>query len=188
VPEFNAAHKLPGGRLSETKLALRITEALNKRFGAGDWLLPGPIATPYLNLKLVDARKLDRGQVEEVAAAAARLEPHIARVYTRTQLMNGMAPQDPISRAVSLSFYEPRSSDLYILPEPYYLFEATGTSHGTPYDYDTHVPVIFLGPGIKPGRYRQAVLVNDVAPTLADMLGVEAPTASAGRVLREILQ
>jgi hypothetical protein len=99
-----------------------------------------------------------------------------------------MVPQDTISRAVSLSFYEPRSSDLYILAEPYYLFEASGTSHGTPYDYDTHVPVIFVGPGIKPGRYSQPIVVNDVAPTLAEMLGIEAPTASCGRVLSEMLQ
>ena len=180
---------MPGGRLSEAHLANRITEALNKRFGQGDWLLPGgTMAAPYFNLKLVEARKLDRAQVEEVAAAAARQEPHIARVFTRTQILNGMLPTDPISRAVALSFYEPRSSDLYILPEPYYLFEASGTSHGTPYDYDSHVPVIFWGPGIKPGRYSNSVVVNDVAPTLANMLGIETPAASYGRVLTEMLE
>ena len=186
MPEVNQKRKMPGGRLSAKDLAQRITGALNERFGAGDWLLPGVIATPYLNLKLVEARRLDRAQVERVAADAARGEPHIARVYTRTQLLNGEVQQDPISRAVSLGFYEPRSSDLYILPEPYYLFEATGASHGTPYDYDNHVPVIFLGPGIKAGRYSGHILVNDVAPTLADILGIEAPSGSSGRVLSEM--
>ena len=121
VPEVNQEYKMPGGRLSELRLAQKITAALNKRFGIGDWLLPGPIATPYLNLKLVESRGLDRAQVERVAADAARGEPHIARVYTRTQLMSGAVQQDPLSRAISLGFYEPRSSDLYILPEPYYL-------------------------------------------------------------------
>jgi arylsulfatase A-like enzyme len=74
-----------------------------------------------------------------------------------------------------------------ILPEPYYLFEATGTSHGTPYDYDSHVPLIFYGPGIKPGTYATRVAVNDVAPTLSEILHVERPSGSIGRVLSEIL-
>jgi hypothetical protein len=49
------------------------------------------------------------------------------------------------------------------------------------------VPVIFLGPQIKPGTYTNRIVVNDVVPTLAQILGVEAPTSSIGRVLSEIL-
>jgi len=75
-----------------------------------------------------------------------------------------------------------------LLQDPYYLFEATGTSHGTPYDYDTHVPVIFLGAGIKTGDYRQTITVNDIAPTLAELLGVEQPAGSIGRILSEIFE
>jgi arylsulfatase A-like enzyme len=89
---------------------------------------------------------------------------------------------------VSLTFFAPRSGDLYIVQEPYDLFDATGTSHGTPYDYDTHVPVIFLGPGIKPGIYSKAVAPNDIAPTLAQILGVQEPSGSMGQVLRAMLQ
>jgi hypothetical protein len=96
--------------------------------------------------------------------------------------------RDPVGNAVSLGFYAPRFGDLYILQEPYYLFDATGTSHGTPYDYDTHVPLIFYGPGIKKGVYTTRVAVNDVAPTLAQMLGVERPSGSIGQVLSQILQ
>jgi len=74
------------------------------------------------------------------------------------------------------------------LPEPYYLFEPTGTSHGTPYDYDTHVPLIFLGLGITAGTYSLAVGINDVAPTLAALLGVARPSGSHGRILNEMLE
>jgi len=188
VPEVNEARKMPGGRLSEVRLTQRITDALVKRFGQGDWLLPGPIASPYLNLKTIESHKLDRAEVERVAADAARGEPHIARVYTRTELLKGEVQQDEISHAVSVGFFAPRSSDLFILPQPYYLFEATGTSHGTPYDYDNHVPVMFFGPGIKPGIYARHIVVNDVAPTLASILGVEMPTSVVGRVLTEMLE
>jgi phosphopentomutase len=72
--------------------------------------------------------------------------------------------------------------------EPYWLFEAGGTSHGTPYNYDAHVPIVFFGAGIKAGRYNMKIAVNDIATTLATMLDVEPPSGSSGRVLTEMLQ
>jgi hypothetical protein len=142
---------------------------------------------PYLNLETIRTRKLNAADVEETAAEAARGEDHIARVYTRHELMNGQVQQDQIGRAFSLGFFAPRSGDLFVLQEPYFLFDATGTSHGTPYGYDTHVPVIFWGPGIKPGTYNQSVAVNDVAPTLASLLQIEPPSGAIGRILVEML-
>jgi hypothetical protein len=143
---------------------------------------------PYLNLKLVSSLKLHLADVERVAATAAAGVEHIARVYTAQDLATGAVQQDAISRAFTLSFYGPRSGDLFLLQEPYYLFDASGTSHGTPYAYDTHVPVIFWGPGIKPGSYGESIAVNDIAPTLAALLGTSEPSGSMGRVLTEILQ
>jgi hypothetical protein len=188
VPEVNEARKMPGGRLSAAHLRQTMTDALVKKFGPGDWLLPGLAQMPYLNLDLVQSKKLDAADVELVAAEAAMTEPHISRVYTRHDLMAGRVQQDDIGRAASLGFYGPRYGDLLVLQEPYYLFDATGTSHGTPYGYDNHVPVIFLGPGIKPGRYANRIAVNDVANTLAAILGVDAPEGSIGRILTEILE
>jgi predicted AlkP superfamily pyrophosphatase or phosphodiesterase len=188
VPEVNQARHMPGGRLNAQEVTEKITAALTKRFGPGAWLLPSPANMPYLNLKLAASLKADCGEVERVAAAAARTVAHIARVYTAGELQAGAVQEDAISRAFSLGFYAPRSGDLFILPEPYYLFEATGTSHGTPYVYDTHVPVLFLGPGIKPGSYNGRIAVNDIAPTLAALLGTSAPSGSIGRVLSEMLQ
>jgi len=188
VPEVNQARHMPGGRLVEMRLKAKITDALTRRFGAGEWLLPSSASMLYLNLKVAAALKADPVEVERVAAAAARTEDHIARVYTAQDLRMGNVPRDSIGRAFTLSFYAPRSGNLFILQEPYYLFEATGTSHGTPYTYDTHVPVIFYGRGIKPGTYREGIAVNDIAPTLAAMLAVAQPSGSIGRVLSEMLQ
>jgi predicted AlkP superfamily pyrophosphatase or phosphodiesterase len=187
VPEVNVARKMPGGRLNGSELTGKITDALSQRFGPGKWLLTGSPATLYLNLDLIRTQKLDAAEVEHVAAAAALEERHIARVFTRAQLLNGQVQQDAISRAFSLGFFPQRSGDLFVLQEPYYLFEPAGTSHGTPYDYDNHVPVIFLGPGIKPGKYSTRIAVNDIAPTLAEILNVEQPSGSIGRILSEIL-
>ena len=187
VPEVNQKRHMPGGRLNSQIVNGRIADALTKRFGPGAWLIPASPATmPYLNLKLVSALKLNLAEVEHVAAVAAAGVDHIARVYTAQELQSGAVQQDAIARAFSLSFYGPRSGDLFILQEPYYLFDATGTAHGTPYAYDTQVPVLFWGPGIKPGTYSGSIAVNDIAPTLAALLGTAQPSGSMGRVLREM--
>ncbi len=179
---------MPGERLSARALNDAIAAALGARFGPGKWLLPGQAAMIYLNLDLIAQLNLDRVEVERVAAQAARAEPHIARVYTHHDLAAGAVQHDAIGRAMTLGFYAPRSADLLIVQEPYALFDAApGSSHGTPYDYDTHVPLIFMGAQVKPGVYSGKVLVNDVAPTLARILGVETPSGSIGRVLTEIL-
>ncbi len=186
VPEVNQARNMPGGRLSAAHLAQHITDALVQRFGPGKWLMPGPANLPYLNLELIQSNKLDPAEVERVAAQAASSEEHIARVYTRHEILTGQVQRDVIGSAVTLGFFGPRSSDLVILQEPYYLFDATGTTHGTPYDYDNHIPIIFFGPGIKTGDYWQKIAMNDIAPTLSAMLGIEAPSGSIGRVLTEL--
>ncbi|HLG99733.1 MAG TPA: alkaline phosphatase family protein [Bryobacteraceae bacterium] len=187
VPEVNQARNMPGGRLSASRLTQDISDALVKRFGPGKWLLPAPGNTPYLNQQLIQSRRLDPAEVERVAAQAASSEEHIARVYTRHQVLSGEVQRDDIGRAVSLGFYAPRAGDLVILQEPYYLFEDSGTSHGTPYDYDNHIPVIFFGAGIKAGAYWQKIAMNDIAPTVSALLGIEAPSGSIGRVLTELL-
>ena len=188
MPEVNQARHMPGGRLSGERVKKAINDALTRRFGPGEWLLPGGIEMPYLNLKLVASLKLDLAEVERVAAGAARAQDHIARVYTSEDLRTGNVQQDAIGRAFSVQYYAPRSGNLFILPEPYYTFYATIAFHGTPYDYDTHVPVMFLGPGIKPGTYPERIAPNDIAPTLAALLGVAQPSGSIGRVLSEMIQ
>jgi hypothetical protein len=188
VPEVSQQRHMPGGRLSEPALARAINDALVKRYGPGKWLLPAPAYTPYLNLELVHTKKLNLAEVEQTIAETALAQPHIARAYTHADLEAGRIQRDNIGNAVSVSFFGPRSADVYIIPEPYYLFDAAGTSHGTPYDYDNHVPLIFMGGAIKPGRYTAPVTINDVAPTLSELLGIERPSGSFGRVLGQILK
>jgi len=188
VPEVNIARKMPGGRLSVAALSRAVNSALEKRFGPGKWLLPGAAQAPYLNLELIREHQLNPEDFERVVAEAALGQPHIARAFTRSDLAAGRLQRDSIGTAVDLSFYGPRSQDVYIVPEPYYLFEGTGTSHGTPYDYDNHVPVIFMGEAIKPGSYTAPIAVNDIAPTLSQLLGIERPSGSFGQVLGQILK
>ena len=85
------------------------------------------------------------------------------------------------------SYNQARSGDLEILLEPYWIRVSRGATHGSAYSYDTHIPLIFMGPGITPGRYHSSVVLHDVAPTVAELLKVNAPSGSVGRILDEML-
>jgi arylsulfatase A-like enzyme len=117
-----------------------------------------------------------------------RGQPHIARVYTRTQLLNDAVQSDPVGTALRNGFNAERSGSVMMVLEPYWILAATGATHGSPYDYDSHVPMLFLGPRVKAGRYDSNVAPNDIAPTLATILDIETPSGSSGRVLTEMLK
>jgi hypothetical protein len=189
VPEVNQARHMPGGRIPNTAIGTLLQQTLEAKYGEGKWLLNSGEVN-YFNRDLIRHYKLNEADVEKTAAEAARSLPHIFRVYTAEELRNGRATGDPVSTAMTYSYYGGRSGDLFIIPEPYYLIgsNTSGTSHGTPFDYDSHVPVIFMGAGIKPGHYYQKIAVNDIAPTLAAIAGVEQPSGSIGRVLQEMWQ
>ena len=188
VPEFLQDRSLPGGRLTSKELFDPIQLALAARFGEGTWILATAGSSPYLNYALMDKLQLDPEQVRRVAAEAAARAPRVARVYTRDQLLRGQVPNDRIGNRVVRSYNAQRSGDLEIILEPYWMRQAQGTTHGTPYSYDAHIPLILMGRRIKPGEYSQAAALNDLAPTISTLLGVEIPAASSGRVLTEALR
>jgi predicted AlkP superfamily pyrophosphatase or phosphodiesterase len=188
MPEVMAKRHMPGGRLPEGVVLNAIQTGLSQRFGEGQWVVGKSGPAPYFNYDLIKEKKLTHEEVETVAAEAVRAVPHIYRVYTRSQLLSGRVLTDLVDRRVSAGFHHERGSDLFVVSEPYWLFEARGTSHGTPYNYDSHVPVILMGPGFKRGRYVGRAAVNDIAPTLATVLEIEMPSGASGRVLAEALE
>jgi arylsulfatase A-like enzyme len=188
VPESINEEGLPGGRMSNKELFGPIEQALTGKYGQGKWLMATAGSSPYLNYDLIDKLGLDPAEVRRVAAAAAMKIPHVSRVYTRDQLLLGNVPNDRIASRVLRGFNAQRSGDLEIILEPYWIRQATGTTHGTPYSYDAHIPLILMGRGVAPGEYSNAAALNDLAPTLATLLALEIPPASSGRVLSEALR
>ena len=186
VPEVNQARRMPGGRMPPGIVKETVQAALARKYGAGNWIANPDEHSLYLNVDLIREKKLDRVAVDQAAAEAALTIPHVFRAYTREQLMNGFAMEDQVGRRVMNGFYIRRSADIFVMLEPYWMFTAHGTTHGTTFSYDSHVPVIFMGPGIKAGRFHEPIAVNDIAPTLATLFGVETPSGSVGRVLAEI--
>jgi arylsulfatase A-like enzyme len=186
IPEVNTERKMPGGRLTGNPVAKAVEAALTKKYGEAKWFANSAETGLYLNLEAIEAKKIDRAEADRVAAEAALAVPHVFRVYTREQLLYGQLQDDSIGRRVENGFFAQRSPDIEVLLDPYWIAGGTQASHSTPFGYDTHVPVVFLGAAIRSGHYDQPVTVNDVAPTLATLLGVETPAGSVGRALAEI--
>ncbi len=194
-PKVNSERKMPGGWIDIDEVRRTVNAALSAKIGPADWLEGRSPGGLYLKSETVSIQKADASEVRRVAAEAARQLPHIARAYTSDDLRLGYAHADHVGRAVALGYYGPRSADIILVPEPYYLFGGRsaasyqgGTTHLTPYSYDTHVPLIIMGRGIRPGEYYEPVFINDIAPTLAAILEVETPSGSTGRILKEIFE
>jgi hypothetical protein len=179
---------MPGGRIDKKEYLSTIQDALTNKIGEGKWLLSSQDSGFYFNTDLIAKKKLKLGAFEDEAAAAAMTLPYVARTYTRTQLLRHEAAQSQIDEYVARGFFSQRSPDLIVIMKPYYLSGTSGTGHGTPYDYDSHVPLIFYGSAIRAGVYAKRVGISDVAPTLAAILQVETPSGNVGHVLDQVAE
>jgi predicted AlkP superfamily pyrophosphatase or phosphodiesterase len=189
MPEALERVRMPGGRIPKQTLIDYVDKALSEHFKVpGKYVAGKGVRSMYLNEFFLQQQKLSVQEAERVAAVALRRYPHIYRVYTRTDLLANRVGNDPIDQRVRNGFYPSRSGHLFVIADPYYTFGTTGIDHGSPFNYDTSVPIVFWGLGVKPGTYPQYVRVNDIAPTLATMLELPMPSGSVGRPLLEALE
>ena len=144
----------------------------------------------YLNTALIADRGAARSDVERIIIEALMGTGLVAAVYTREELVGDERSEDPYIDLYRHSFFSSRSPHLSIRLKPnvYMDNRPTGTGHGTPYDYDRHVPIILMGPGVQPGTYADDSGPEDIAPTLARMLGLEYPIEPDARILSEALR
>jgi hypothetical protein len=195
APEYAAQTRMPGGYVAADPEDA-VQSALNREFGQAAWLVPGGGGETSLyfdrdaiaKVKTSDGKPVQMDDVYRVARKALFDTPllHVARVYTRPELERGAAG-DFVAQAEMNGFFPRRSGDIMVVFEPGFVPGTSGTTHFSPYSYDRHVPVLFLGPGIKAGDYNGTIMPNDIAPTLATILHVQTPSGSSGRVLTEML-
>ncbi len=188
TPEVAARRRVPGGRFQTRELTDAVDAALDARFGEGAWIERTALPHIYLDHALMASRGVDAAEARAVAADAASAVRPVARVYTRDAILSGQMSTDLISARVTRAYHRQRSGDLHVVLEPLWMTAGAGTTHGTPYSYDAHIPLILMGPGVAAGTYHERAALNDLAPTLAALLGVEPPTGSQGRVLGEALR
>ena len=190
TPEWSVAHHLGGGRADHTAYLRTVEDALSARFGqprGAKWISGTWESGFYFNQEIIREKKLNSAEVEDEAAQAVQKLPYVERTYTRTELMHRTAMASTADDYVARSFFPERGPDLTVVFKPYWLFGTSGTSHGSPWNYDTHVPLIFWGSGIAPGVHVERVGISDVAPTLAAFLHLEMPSGSIGHILPEVV-
>ncbi|MGH9837398.1 MAG: alkaline phosphatase family protein [Blastocatellia bacterium] len=175
-----------GGRIEARTITEAVEKALSARFGEEKWVLATLNGNVYLDDAAIERRKLDAEEVERVASQAVLKIAGVGDCFTRSRILSGRLPRTMIARSVANGFHAARNGNLVVVPHPFYFIsEGVTTTHGTPYGYDTHVPMIFFGAGVAAGAYHVACSPADIAPTLAALLRVEAPSNSIGKILTE---
>ena len=144
----------------------------------------------YLNEAVIEKHQLRLETVESALVSGLMSTNLVEAVYTRAQLMSQKQSADPYLALYRNSFYAARSPHLLVRLKKYvYLNDRLGgTGHGSPYDYDRHIPIIFMGSGIKPGKYALPCGPEDIAPTLGRLLGIEYSIEPDSRLLLEMLR
>lgn len=189
IPESLKEKGLDAGRIDTKAFKNLLNTTLSARLGQEEWIEAFDPPNLYLNLNAIDKQKYRQPDVEALAAKVARSIPGVGDTFTAFQFFMNQLPSGPNTQAARKSYYGARSGELMVLSKPGYIFsnEPNGTTHGSPYSYDSHVPLIMCGGAIKAGRYGKECSPADIAPTIAAILGIQPPSLSEGRVLHEAL-
>lgn len=138
----------------------------------------------YLDRTKIEASRKTFEQVEEAVKDALLDQPEIYASYTAQETTMLIGASNPFARALSKSYFRPRSGDVFFQVRPGYVFGGSGTDHFTVWNYDTSVPLLFYCGGITAGERFEESGPQDIAPTLAHLLRVAAPSGSVGKVLK----
>jgi len=188
LPDAVKKLRIPAANVGASKAEEQINAAITAKFFPGQ---PAPHVKLDYPLAWLDQDAFIAAHIHErdaeVAVGEAMKQAGLRDYYTKSQLAAGEAPNTPLGRKY-LNSYSPHGSWFVMgVPEIYTVGPGGGTDHTSPYNYDTHVPLALYGLPFQAGIYRTNVETIDLAPTLASLLGINAPTHSVGRVLTEAL-
>ena len=146
----------------------------------------------YLDSKAVSALDADPAAIERFIADYLQGLVGVRAAFTRSDLLSGRYPDTAEARSILAGFHPRRSGNVMLVAEPFWHLGdepwGSATTHGSMYAYDSHVPVMLSGPGIRPGVVHRRVAARDVACTLSTYLGTSPPSGAVGAVLREALE
>jgi predicted AlkP superfamily pyrophosphatase or phosphodiesterase len=193
IPEERKAHGYETERFGGETLRAKLNAALREKLSV-DADLVDAVVPPgvYFNPTKLRNSKLEPAVAEAALAEILRAEPGIAYAFTRTDLMAGRIGNTPFLESVQRAFHPKRSGDVVVVPRQFYYLdeepEYYAATHGTPYSYDTYVPVAVFAPGLKPKMSWEPVSPNRLAPTVSAMLRIRPPSGcSCGPPLPHIL-
>ncbi len=188
VPGYWQEHKLPAGLLSSGNLGKAMKKALADAFGEGDIIRSSQNYQLYLDHKLLEKKKISVDDVVRVVRNAVIEDPSVANVINLRKVNEADIPDYQAGLYKNL-YHAKRSGDVQIIPSPnWFSGGATGTTHGTPYNYDTHVPFVLYGWGVKKGETLRRTTIADIAPTISALLRILPPSGAIGDPVAEALK
>ena len=193
IPEYAGRLRIPSGVLLSPYLIKQVNDRLKESLGIEESLaivFLNPCL--YLNHERIRDLGLEIAVVEHHVARIMESLPGVERAFTRSEILSAPSEGESLAARVSRSFSPDRSGDVFLIQDSYwYLYSKRGAyaaMHGSPYNYDRHVPLFFLHPGLTAQRVDRAVTPNDIVPTLSMLLGIGAPAYSSGSPISEVLE
>ncbi len=194
VPQYLVDNKVPAGILRSSHLSAGLGEFLNTYYP--DRKIIKAISGEQIHLNhegfSADPRSggIDLLLASELISTYLMQQNGIANVYPKSLLRQGDFNEGGLKGMAIRGYHPKRSGDMTVILEPGW-FESgriQGTTHGSPYTYDTHVPIIFYGKGVKQGASVQYYAITDIAPTLSMLLKIKLPNGSTGHPIGELFE
>jgi hypothetical protein len=185
---FMQDHKIPADFLVSKNITQPLNEFLNSQFGVEN-LAPGYSNYHFdFDLKKINGNKLNYDAVKKAAVSFLQKQPGVQFAVDVEQIGNAPIPE-PIKTMIINGYNSKRSGPVMIVADAGWFGGSaggTGTTHGNWNPYDTHIPLVFMGWGIKHGKSNRYVRMSDISPTLAAMLRIQMPNGNVGEVIEEM--
>jgi predicted AlkP superfamily pyrophosphatase or phosphodiesterase len=188
APGYLAENKIPSGTIMEKTFTDSLKKFSMRKFG--DSLLVKTFTNfqLYLNTKLIVHKQMDQKTLEVIFAEYLLGMNGVADVVTASQISYGNFT-DPFKKMAQNSFNRHRSGDVLVIPKPGWVADyKKGTTHGSPYTYDTHVPLIWWGWNIRQGSSSEEISIIDIAPTLSLLLNIPFPNGCTGKPIPSLVK
>ncbi len=186
VPSYINNYNMPAGYWKPQAMLETIEEQLRVAYGDGTYVLNYSNEQLFLDRELIQSKGLSVASVAREVAAICRNYPEVQMAWSIDELMES-AGTDPVVLSLQRGIHPQRSGDVVLVNLPGYIeYGFRGTTHGSPFVYDTHVPLIFYGHGVRKGELTRRVSITDIAPTVARLLRIAFPTGATGDVIHEL--
>jgi hypothetical protein len=192
---------MPAGRLPLDWIRKQdtLSKPLKEMYGRDDLIVGHSHPYVYLNNAAMAEAGLDAAEVEQFVANELMKVPGITFATTRSRILSGNVPPSPVTEKIVRNFHPARSGNVHYVQDQYWFVHSTEEAeklglpalaaiHGSPWEYDTYVPILFAGPGVDRGSVSRRVSPQDIAPTIANYLGVKPPSGAVGLVLQEVVE
>ena len=166
-----------------------LNKALNEKYKISNIIVSDENYQVHLNHPALDSAKLDKPEIINWIIQKLLAEPGIDRAFSLKELNNIPLPS-AVRKMLNNGYYPRRNGDIQFILKPNYIdaWNNTGTTHGLWNPYDTHIPLLWYGWGIRQGKTNRDTYMTDIAPTLGALLHIQMPNGSIGEVITEVLK